>query len=343
MNTLLAGDDRVDDSIDKLVGQLSINPYRPTVLLFCNWDYYEILMNWLAMASRQDLQTEDIHIAACDARTHATLCEKGFNSVLFELNDKPWVNAAGPLPLNVPWLQPATPIQLLRTQVMEAAACHFKCVLVNDVDAVWVGDVYGYLTSEIVRREYSLIFAQDLTWPPRTPNGLNVCSGFYYMRGGAHVYPMMELARKIAEAQICVGIETEAPLAGGRLCGDDQSGLNFALREFMSWQEPASVKKFWVNSDECIPYSEHPIFGANSFGASAAILPLEQWVRVGFESSPQFEPAPRQQCYLVHPIADKGDKKRALQYWNLWGLRPDFLTASWNAYDLTQLDERTFV
>lgn len=133
------------------------------VVVFANWDYVEILLNWLKAMSR--LGISHTLVFALDKATHQFMLQHRFNSVLTELQGD----------LKDLWI--------LRMQVFNTLVHREIPFIHSDVDAVWVRNpIPKYFTPD---SEYDLVASPGTIFPQDVLRewGFVLCCGLFYMNG----------------------------------------------------------------------------------------------------------------------------------------------------------------
>ncbi|MBI5463209.1 MAG: hypothetical protein HY941_13570 [Gammaproteobacteria bacterium] len=206
------------------------------IVVFSDSKYLGVLLNWLIPLHR--LGIRNYLIVALDETIHAFLTERGFPSVLIEMDG----------PLEKLWH--------LRLVVLRELCAHGIDLIHSDIDALWLRNPIAEYFSKDAD---DLVISQGTAWPYEvvTRQGFVLCCGLFYLRSGPLSLALLDdLLRHIV------------------LTNDDQTSLNYLLHGCITWDRQLQNPYTFTFRGYTVTCSEAPIRGRHEkTGFTVTLLP----------------------------------------------------------------------
>jgi len=173
---------------------------KTIIIVFANYDYLDVLENWLAAMRR--IQVDNFLIISLDEKLHHYFQEKKINSLF-----RPCELDLGKL-----WIHRVDVILELLEEGYD--------VIHSDADAIWLKDPQPFLQT----LPQDMIFSQGTIWPPDVQEkwGFVLCCGFFMIHSNLQTVEFVKrLARRVRNDR------------------DDQLSCNrMLLEEGLIWEIP---------------------------------------------------------------------------------------------------------
>ncbi len=212
----------------------------PLIIVFANYDYLNVLENWLAAIKKLDIN--NYVIISLDNKLHKYLKKKNINSRL-----RPCELDLGKL-----WIH--------RVDIVLELLEEGYDVIHSDADAVWIRNPQPFLKE----LSYDMIFSQGTIWPPDIHEkwGFVLCCGFFMIRSNDNTRLFVKrLADRVREDK------------------DDQVSCNRLLQEDgLTWDIPNETYKLTFRNHTFICSNECMIGKTKSL--STVLLPHSKFQRI---------------------------------------------------------------
>ena len=156
-------EDRRLDSLRKQVADLDVAKERqPLIVVFANWRYREVLLNWMEAISR--LGISDCLVVSLDKKLYRHMRRRGTPTILAQCGKS------------------LADVWIVRIDVFRCLIDRGIDFVHSDADAIWLRDpIPEYFRAE---KDLDLIASQGTRWPPDVFDqwGFVLCCGLFYMR-----------------------------------------------------------------------------------------------------------------------------------------------------------------